>query len=635
MTGIAVLLSSSADARAPEQLGHMLDRAPHRGGRRQVSAAAKGAWLGCTWAGPASGPYAEFLAGELVCVADVRIDNRDEIAAALFGAGQPAPPDAELLLHGYRRWGTGLADRLVGDFAFAIWDAARRSLYLARDPFGVRPLFYRQDADWLAAASEVEQLLATGPAPLEGRVVFDYLLGDHRQPRETFFAGIFRLQPGHWLMATPSGLREERYWQPQSGRARLLPSCQAPPVRGSAGAATSHPEEFRQRFRRAVADRLEPTGVVVAQLSGGLDSSSVVCMAAALTPAARKSSVVAASAVYPGLDCDESPYIDAVIRWTDLRSERWDATTAPALDAAGFCAGHPWAGTAPESLEGDLRLARDLGAAAVLSGFGGDELLFERGIFRDLARSGRWLQLVREALLAPRYSSRSAAFFLRDAIRATASPRWLRLYRWLRPGEPTGVGPRSAPDWLGPALADLWTHERPREEARMPPGRSHTAEFTWQWLTSPNLWWAVELQVLRAARAGVELRFPFLDRRLADFVLALPFEARLPHGRMKGLLRSAMSGILPPEIARRHGVTTFDAVVRRNFTKNLSCVRAVFADERWLSAKYVHRDSAKKLFRTLDTGSVDAVDSRLAATVLDMAQFELWLRFLSEHGLPP
>jgi asparagine synthase (glutamine-hydrolysing) len=614
MAGIGVVLYWQADHYRSEQLTQMLDRIPHRGSARQVLAAGRAGGLGCTWTGSAKGPHAvlaDVPGQELVCVADARIDNRAEVAAALFGAGQSAPADADLLLHGYRRWGTGLADRLVGDFAFAIWDGPRQCLYLARDPFGVRPLFYRQDAHGLLAASEVEQLLALGEATLDGRVVLDYLRTDHRRPRETFFRGICRVLPGHWLLATRDTLQEQRYWQP-------------PAERHQAGDA---PQQFHRLFAQAVADRLDPDGVVVAQLSGGLDSSSIVCMAAHLTEGAA---VVAASAVYPGLDCDETRYIDTVIRRAGVRSERWDATTAPTLDAAGFCAGHPWAGTAPESLEGDLRLAGQLGATAVLSGFGGDELLFERGVFRDLAADGRWLELVHEALLAPRYSSRSAAFFLRDAVRSTMPDQWLRWYRRLRPRRPTAPQP---PEWLGPALADVWTQGSPTEDPSPPPGRSHTADLTWRWLTSPNLWWAVELQVLRAARAGLQLRFPFLDRRLAECVLALPYNERLPHGRMKRLLRSSMKELLPRAIVDRQGVTTFAAMVRRNFARNRPCLRNAFAGEHWLCGNFINREAAKKLFQMLDSAPEGFVDCHAIATVLDIAQFELWLRFLCEQKL--
>src|SRR5262249_5571207 len=160
--------------------------------------------------------------------------------------------------------------------------------------------------------------------------------------------------------------------------------------------------------------------------------------------------------------------------------------------------------------------AQDRGVAAVLSGFGGDELLFERGIFRDLALSGRWLELLHQARLAPRYSVRSAGFFLQDALRALLPDALRQLYRRRRP-RPS----RSPPNWLGPVLREVF--EREQAASFLIPcwdRATQTQRFTWHWLTRPNLWWSLELQTLRAARQGVEMRFPYLDRRLADFVLA-------------------------------------------------------------------------------------------------------------------
>src|SRR5262249_11487151 len=151
----------------------------------------------------------------------------------------------------------------------------------------------------------------------------------------------------------------------------------------------------------------------------------------------------------------------------------------------------------------------------VLSGFGGDELLFERGVFRDLAARGSWLELLRQARLAPRYSVRTASFFVWDALRSLI-PSFIR--RVVRAWRPRALKP--PPDWLGPQLKESFS----REQAEGGPmfrwdGSCQTQEFTWHWLTRPNLWWSVELQTLRAAHQGVEMRFPYLDSRLADFVL--------------------------------------------------------------------------------------------------------------------
>jgi asparagine synthetase B (glutamine-hydrolysing) len=266
----------------------------------------------------------------------------------------------------------------------------------------------------------------------------------------------------------------------------------------------------------------------------------------------------------------------------------------------------------------------------VLSGFGGDELLFERGIFRDLAARGRWLELLRQARLAPRYSTHSSAFYIQDALRALVPRHVRRLYRRLRPRTlPT------PPCWLGPELQGIYQCEggEPVAPAYWE-GASHTQQFTWRWLTSPNLWWSIELQAYRAARQGVELRLPFLDRRLADFVMSIPYEQRLPAGQMKRLLRAGMGRLLPPEIARRARPTTFDAMVRLHFQKHHNYLEKLFSDgNSWLSKRFVDQSGIKKFFQELDTASLTSVGYSSIQLVLDVGQLERWLDGLSRDRL--
>jgi asparagine synthase (glutamine-hydrolysing) len=626
MAGLAVVIRLQDEGSAEDRLRQMLGRLGHRGAKQHISIPDKGVCFGCVWQAEQAAAHAQLSlpekANPCVCIADARLDNREELRAAL---ALPADiTDCELLLHSYWHWGSGLAERLVGDFALVVWDPVQQILYAARDPFGVRPLFYAREAAGLVAASEIEPIVATASPrhSLEPQSILDILLGDHRQPRQTLFAGVSRLLPGHWLTASRDTLREERYWHPPA------PFRQAD--------QRDYPLEFRRLFRQAVADRLDSERPVVAQLSGGLDSSSIVCMAAQIVVEQKKQdAVIASSAVYTGLDCDETPLIDSVVRSAGVPSYRWDGTAAKALDPDAFCVDHPWGGHSPGLIEGDLRLAQERGAAAVLSGFGGDELLFERGIFRDLALSGRWLELLHQARLAPRYSVRSAGFFLQDALRALVPDSLRQFYRRWRP-RPS----RTPPPWLGPVLREAF--ERKQAAPFMLPSwdrATQTQRFTWYWLTRPNLWWSLELQTLRAARQGVEMRFPYLDRRLADFVLAIPFEERLPGGQMKRLLRDAMAAVLPEVIVNRRSPTTFDAVARLHLQKNCSDMRKLFSDSNmWNSYPYIDRQGIKNLLEELDSASLTSVPYASIQLVLDVAQLEGWItglrrnRILSEES---
>ncbi len=603
MSGLAVAISWRGNASAVEIVHRMLAAMPHRGANRQVIQPAVGVALGLVdrHETPAS-----------ACLADARLDNRDGLHQALTAGRSLSDPD--LLALGYERWGTALADRLRGDFALAVWDAGPRRLYAARDCFGVRPLYYHASANWLLLASEVEAVLRSGlvDGRLEERVVREYLLEDHRSPRETFFAGVSRVRPGHWLLANERAVREDRYWLPPRQDVRLQPrDC---------------PTEFRKFFRASVSDRLRDEGPVVAQLSGGLDSSSVVCTANAIVGDAKTPKVHTVSAVYPGLDCDETPWVDAVVRRVRFPHHRWDGTGE---DNAERCVAHPEVGDCFRVMDGDLRYARQIGARVLLTGVGGDELLFERGAYRDLAAHGRWLALLGETVFTPRfYSVQTGARFLDDAIRANL-PAWLRRglrALWPRP-------PEVPPSWLAargplPGLAET--------AAPLPELPDATRRCQWAWLTSPNLWWTVELQVLRAARQGIDARFPFLDRRLADFVLAIPYEHRLPHGRMKCLLRRAMARLLPPMVRDRVRVTTFDSLAAVARGREGAWLRVLVNGPEWLAGPYVDQAALRRMFAFLDSGQQNCSNQLSQCRVLmKCAQMELWLRFLRGRGTVP
>lgn len=545
------------------------------------------------------------------CIADVRLDNRAELSQLLGNCASQS--DWELLSRGYGRWGTELADRLRGDFALAIWDPTRRALYAARDPFGVRPLYYCAVQSWLVVASEIESILATGVADrrLEDVAILEFLKGEHFHLRETFFANVYRVLPGHWLLADSHSIREERYWKPPRGDLRLQPD--------------DYPREFRKLFQTAVADRLESDSPIAAQLSGGLDSSSIVCMVEEIAGSAKGGApeLHTVSAVYPDLECDESRWIDEVAKSVRFPSHRWDGTEPSPLSPKNASMVHPWGGTWGGSMDGDLRLARQLGAAVLLSGFGGDELLFERGVFRDLAKHGRWFRLLRETVLGPRvYSSRRGAEFIADAFRSTIPGRVRRAYRRIRPRPPA-----TAPAWLGFTLRPFWLPAAPAVQSDL---ADETRQCLWNWLTNPNLWWSVELQVQRAARYGLEMRFPFLDRRLADFVLGIPYEHRLPGGRMKRLLRNAMTGTVPSAILRRRRVTAFDCLAGLSVNRHGAQLRNLFSGERWLNAPYVNQKAVGALFQTVDKSGSKCSNWPLSAMLLKFAQLELWLRARSE-----
>src|SRR5579871_2276688 len=275
----------------PSLVERLLDRAPHRAAAGRATLVLPGCALGTV-----SGLLERDERRGLALAADVRLDNQDELESALAPRDE-RPSLAELLLLGWERWGTGLAERLAGDFALVIWDERRRQLYAARDAFGVRPLFHARSGRSLVLASEVGQLLALEDVDgeLEDGVVLDFLASRFAHGRETFFRGIARVRPGHFLLASSSSFREVRWFEPprEELRFRRKGDCE---------------EAFRALARSAVARRLDSDRPVIVQMSGGLDSSSIACLAGEISRrnGRRLPHLLMVSASFPGLRCDET-----------------------------------------------------------------------------------------------------------------------------------------------------------------------------------------------------------------------------------------------------------------------------------------------------------------------------------------
>ena len=615
VSGIAVELNFERSSVDGAIVSSLLEAMPHRGPDGcavvQDGCCAMGIARRKTTPGGISAldPFQESRLGVTV-VGDVRLDNRDDLAAELLGTARDLIRPMELLALGYEKWGVQLASHLDGDFAFALWDSRKRTLYAARDPFGTRPLFYHQRCPGLLLCTEVDALLRQPrvECTLDDRTILDYLLGEYRHYRETFFRDIRRVIPGHYLLATASKFSEVCYWHPPSQLDGLTD-------RECSG-------RFRELFKRSVQARLSSDGPIVAQLSGGLDSSSVVCMAAEIY---RENStlppVVLASATYPGFDCDETPWIDAVAQSLPFQSIKWDARAAIWPNDVGAVLAHPWRDAQAGGGSRAFEIAQEIGGRVLLSGHGGDELLFERGVFQDLAAQHRWRALVQETLLAPTfYSSRTRWFFFFEAMRPVlVQPPLRRAYRWVRPRRA-----RLAPQWLSKRLQDLWS-EPPPPSPFAGQFSSRAQQNTWQWLTSAEAFWSMELQELDAARMGIEMRFPYLDQALASFVLSLPFERRLPRGQMKQILRSAMSGVLPRSVAQRGQVTTFSASYYDKVRQNLSQLQATFDGSKWRCEPYVQRQRAGDLLAAVRTQGGRDDNWREWMRVWDIAILERWL----------
>jgi asparagine synthase (glutamine-hydrolysing) len=469
-------------------------------------------------------------AGRLVLVADVRLDNREELAGDLsIGSDQAAMADSLLLAHALDRWGMAALDRVLGDFAFILWDADRRALMLGRDYSGQRPLHVHWRPGFVACASMPRGLHALDEIPRRPSrtAAVDMVLGRWPAPDHSFFEHVQAVPAGHLVHADRGGLRTERWWQPVRRRTRYR------------SPAECH-EAVRAEIDRAVAAQLRrAAGGVGAHLSAGLDSAAVTATAARLL-AGRGESITALTAVpTPG------PWPRSPNRIEDESAHAAHvAALHPNIDHQLVSAGDRsplanlprnlsfWERPVPnlhnDSWWGSINdICAARGIALVLIGamgnlstsYAGDHLVFE------LLRSARFARLVREL----RWTRRRSGMGWRRVVRSAAGPF---VPAWLRraPAPARGFLRAEALAAASPAEPPLPFGAFAARVARIP--RADPGSFN----KGALIGW------------GIDQRDPLADRLLVELLLAVPTEFFHRHGEPRALARHAFADRLPTEV---------------------------------------------------------------------------------------
>ncbi len=534
--------------------------------------------------------------GNLVLVADARIDNREDLERAL-GIAAPPDQDGPLILAAYRKWGADCTRHLRGDFAFVLWDATEQRLVGARDPFGTRSLFYHHaPSKHLIVSSEIKGLWCH-PEPQkkidEVRLAETLQLIDTDATR-TMFEGVRGVPAAHGFVATAQSLRMLPYWQPDSSGEIVMKDDEA------------YAEAFREHFGRAVRRRMRGAKKPAAELSGGLDSSSVACVARDVQREADAAPLDTISLRYPGdAHTDEGEYIQAVLDTGHFaphevigsaRSSLSDLDAVfKVMDDPSLVAGnhhHVWM---------RFELASSFGADVVLTGYDGDTTVghgFDR--YYEFIRRGEWSTFHDNAEAYERHmyeggSGPGDQVFMAargvvlsygaGALERAANHRALGDFRRILAGlhKSYGFSRKKYLRLYGPHfLVPAWVAERQRRaNLDVSPllradlvkrtalrDRVAQAERPREWpvdaralqadvLHGPNYLRTVEALDSYAAAFSLEGRYPFLDRDLVDFCLRLPIDQSFRDGWSRGVMRRGMKGILPEKVRRRPGKTSF------------------------------------------------------------------------------
>jgi asparagine synthase (glutamine-hydrolysing) len=499
--------------------------------------------------------------GDNLCLTfDGRVDNRDELTKALEANAVRLrdDTDAEIVLRAYECWGEESPKRIIGDFAFAIWDKRHSRLFCARDPIGIKPFYYFASARTFLCGSELRQLFeeAATPRRLNEGMVGEYLAVAITDNEETLYSSLFRLPPGHRLIVEPGRIRKEKYWD-------IDPSAEIVYRSDS-----EYSEHFLEIFKEAVRCRLRSQRTVGIYLSGGLDSSSIVSLARSLDRDKRclpRSGIETFSMRFPDEPhCDEGEYIEDVLRKMGLKN--W--ATHPIDAAAGWYEkqvdrfydfpDYPNA-TINESV---LSLARGMGIRVMLTGFGGDEWLTgSRSYGADLLRQfriSRWFTETRCELQQRGSAVSDVLSVLRRSFAPLVPARARRSIRSvLKREHPLPLG-------IEPAFADrIHLTERLRREANWPRFDRLVHRDLYRELAGGSALHGREMQDRLVSSFGIEDRHPLSDQRLIEFAFALPEEQRYRRGQTKVVLREAMRGLLPERVRQRSTKADFSHVFPR------------------------------------------------------------------------
>jgi len=557
VSGLAGLWNLDGRPAERDRLGRMSRALAHRGGDAAGLWSEGAAGLACQLARstPESAGETQPLVSPsgAALVFDGRLDNRDELLASLrsaAGVSQDAP-DAMLALAAYEVFGEAFAERLNGDFALALFDRRKQCLLLARDAVGVRPLYYCRAGDSFLFASEIKALLThprVSPRPNDDLLAEFLLGGPARDDRgETFFADVFSVRPGHLVVVTREGARTRRYWDFDAGRALRFKSF------------SEYAEGFRHHFERAVRRRLRSAAPVAVSVSGGLDSSSIFCVAETLRrrePGRHPSLLGLSYSSTDGSPSDETVFLEAIERDYGIALERFSPQPPGFLDG---CEAAVWHTEAPmldgmwNNTRAFLAHVRGRGARVLLAGHWGDQVLFGQSYLIDLVRRGAWLEAWKHLQEFPRWlTDADPAYFrrtfARELLRELVPERLLPLARKI--GARWNGAQEDRP-WYTPAFC---ARARRSERGASTNGLSYASRHTralYHLLRSRYHAFSMEWQNKVAAQHGLEAWFPLLDRDLIAFLLAIPGEAQNWQGVPRAILRQGLRGALPEAIARR------------------------------------------------------------------------------------
>lgn len=472
--------------------------------------------------------------GTVLLIFNGEIYNYIELIPELKARGHRfrSHSDSEVIIHAYEEYGTDCLQRFNGMWAFAIWDSKKQLLFCARDQYGIKPLYYAQSHETLLFASEIKALL-TYPGIKRvpnNLMVYDYLTyGFHDHTEQTFFQGIFQLEPAHYLTAQNGSYSVRKYWE-------FTPRNNSP-IQSNA----SYAEEFREFFTQSVKIRLRSDVPVGTCLSGGLDSNSIVGMANTLQP--LSTAFHAFTAGFSDTRFDERRYIADTLKKIPLQHHvvMPDASLLLAeLDNLIRVQDEPFISTSIFAQYEVMKLAHAYRLKVLLDGQGADELL---GGYPDYLTVYA-ATLLRHFALPKLYRNLAAS----GMHMMGGMPNFLFHFLPNLVTQPVALLLRTHPAYLKKSFAKKYAH---LPEMCKFSGQDDATNYLYTSFFKHGLRGLLRYEDRNSMAFSIETRLPFLDQNLVDFALRLPMDQKIHNGVLKFVQRNALKDVIPESILTR------------------------------------------------------------------------------------
>ncbi|MEP6590605.1 MAG: asparagine synthase (glutamine-hydrolyzing) [Gemmatimonadota bacterium] len=475
--------------------------------------------------------------GSLRIVYNGELYNYLELGHELEGLGYVfrSRSDTEVVLHAWHAWGAEALQKFRGMWAFALWDARTRQLELVRDRYGIKPLYWSQHGETVGFASEMKALLPLLPQRTADATTLASLAVYQMRTdlRATTLREVRQVPPGTGVTVREGDVREWK-WLDDEAEMAAVPR--------------SHdPATLRRLLDESVALHLRSDVPVGACLSGGIDSSALVALAAPRLPYSLHSY----SVVYPGTAFDERQYVhDVLARYPSVIHHESQPDGSDALDVLQSVVWHfeePLWGEASYSWWHVMKLVGSHGTKVVVNGQGADELLagypyYYPSYIRQLLVQGRWGLAGRELTAEAAHQSLGKGAMAR-ALLGPVWPGWLR-----RAARPFGVGHSFEGSALGPMLRDSITGVDGAVVRRGFWNLERHLQSDFEVTRLPML---LQAEDRFSMAFGIESRVPFITSPMVSYARTLPSEAKLAGGVTKVILREAMRGAVPDSVLDR------------------------------------------------------------------------------------